>query len=400
MTDARLISRLRFTDALWNSTTGLRVRRTRTLMTAGGIAVGIAALVAVVGISASSRAGLLAELDQLGTNLLRAAPGQTVLGQATTLPSDSPAMTRRIGPVESASAVSQLPTSVRRNDAISPAETGGIAVMAAEPDLMTTLQATLATGRFHNATPPEVPTVVLGSVAAERLGMTRLNGAPKVIINGEWFALVGILDPLPLAPEIDRAALITYPAAEALITSELEPTTIYIRTHPDRVNQVRAVLTATVNPVAPNEVAISRPSDALEARAATDDALTALLLGLGAVALVVGGLGIANVMVISVLERRTEIGVRRAIGATRSHIRRQFVTESVLLAGIGGITGVTTGAVVTATYASSRGWIIDIPAQALAAGVAISLLIGALAGLYPANRAARLQPARALHATN
>ncbi len=400
MSNKRLVSHLRFSDVLWNSTIGLRVRRTRTLMTAAGIAVGIGALVAVIGISASSRAGLLAELDQLGTNLLRVAPGQTVLGQAATLPEEAPAMVRRIGPVETASAVTQLPTSVRRNDAISPARTGGIAVMATEPDLITTLQATLTIGRFHDTTPPDLPTVVLGSVAAQRLGITSLTGAPLVIINGQWFAVVGVLDTLALAPEIDRAALVTYAVAESLITSDLEPTTIYIRTHPDRVNQVRDVLPATINPIAPNEVAISRPSDALEARAATDDALTALLLGVGAVALIVGGLGIANVMIISVLERRTEIGIRRAIGATRAHIRRQFVTESILLAAIGGTTGVTTGALVTAIYASNRDWLVNIPTQALAAGIGISLLIGALAGLYPANQAAKLQPAQAVHATN
>ncbi|MCU1365308.1 MAG: transporter permease, partial [Ilumatobacteraceae bacterium] len=141
---------------------------------------------------------------------------------------------------------------------------------------------------------------------------------------------------------------------------------------------------------------VARPSDALEARAKTDAALRNLLLGLGAVALLVGGVGITNVMVISVLERRGEIGVRRALGAGRRHILVQFLAEAGLLSFIGGAAGCALGAGVTAIYAHQRGWVLDVPVGALAAGAGIALGVGLLAGVSPAIRAARLDPAEAI----
>lgn len=396
MKTGRTPGRMRFTDTIWNGALGLIARPTRTILTAAGIGIGIASIVAIVAISASSRTNLLAELDRFGTNLLRVSAGQSLLGQETTLKQDSAAMVRRIDPVESAASVAQLPTTVRRTDLISLAETGGISVFAAEPSLRATLNADMRAGRFLDEVPSDLPSVVLGAKAAERLGIRDLAAIPSVFLGDEWFAVVGILERLPLVPEIDRSVLITYNVASGLLGLNPTPTMLYVRTHPDRVTAVRAVLPRTANPSAPNEITVSRPSDVLEARAATDATLTALLLGLGAVSLLVGGIGIANVMVIAVLERRTEIGIRRAIGATRANIRRQFLTESVILASIGGLLGVVLGTAIAIGYATRRNWLIDIPIQALAASVAVSLLIGATAGLYPASRAARLQPAEAV----
>jgi len=391
--------RLRPGDVLGLGAVGLRTRRLRTALTAVGIAIGIAAMVAVLGISASSRADLLAELDELGTNLLEVTPGQSFFGDSSKLPVDAPAMVRRIGPVESAAATATVTASVRRTDFISPLETGGISVLAAEPNLLSTLDGTLSSGTFLNAATDRYPTVVLGADTARTLGISSVAGSPRVYLGGQWFTVVGILDPLPLAPTIDRAALIGFPIAEAMFGIDGSASTLYVRTTPAQVDAVRAVLPATANPAAPTEVRVTRPSDALEARAATDDALTALLLALGGVALLVGGVGIANVMVISVLERRREIGVRRALGATKQHIRVQFVVEALLLSGLGGVTGVLLGAVVTGGYAAVRGWTIAVPILAVVAGVGIALLVGAVAGLYPAARAARLTPAEAVRTT-
>jgi putative ABC transport system permease protein len=217
-----------------------------------------------------------------------------------------------------------------------------------------------------------------------------------VYIDGRWFTVIGILDPVELVPSMDRAALIGFDVAEREFGIDGSASTVYVRTHPDAVDSVASVLPRTANPEAPNEARVTRPSDALEARAATNDALTALLLGLGGVALLVGGVGIANVMIISVLERRAEIGVRRALGATRRHIRLQFVLESSLMALLGGGTGLVLGAIVTAVYARSRDWRLDLPVEGLAGGVLVALAVGALAGLYPAARAARLAPAEAV----
>ena len=389
-------SRLRFVDALAVGTVGLRSRRARTVLTALGIAIGIAAMVAVLGISASSRADLLARLDRLGTNVLEVQPGQSFFGEDAPLSADAGAMVRRIGPVQNAAALASIEATVRRTDKIPSGETGGITVRAAETTLADTLGATLRDGRFLDDASSQFPTVVLGSGAADKLGIDSLDGNPAVWIAGEWFTVIGILDPVELAPGLDQSVFVGFPYAVAELGIDGSPSTVYARTDPAKVDAVRAVLPATVSPDAPNEVKVVRPSDAIEARAATDDTFTALLLGLGGVALLVGGVGIANVMVISVLERRNEIGVRRAIGATRRHIVVQFLIEAILLAGLGGAAGIVIGAGVTWLYAGNRGWTVSVPAQALAGGIAVALVIGGLAGLYPALRAARLAPAEAV----
>ncbi|HMG40522.1 MAG TPA: ABC transporter permease [Acidimicrobiales bacterium] len=392
-------TRLRPGDIVGQGFVGLRSKRLRTLLTAVGITIGIAAMVSVVGISTSSRADLLAELDALGTNLLEVQPQNNMFGDATELPVTAPDMIRRIPAVESAAATRTVEgVTVRRSNYIPTDESGGIAVLATEPNLLDTLDATLAHGTFLNAATGSYPSVVLGSVAAERLGITDLDGDPLVLVGGTWFKVIGILDPAPLAPDIDRSAMVGYDVGQELFGIDEAPSTVRVRIDPDETESVWSVLAETTNPASSSDVGVSRPSDALEAKAQADEALTALLLGLGAVALLVGGVGIANVMVISVLERRAEIGVRRALGATRRHIRLQFLVESMLLAGLGGVAGVALGAGITALYANSQGWMFSVPQAALLGGVAASLAVGALAGLYPAARASRLAPAEAVRA--
>jgi putative ABC transport system permease protein len=387
-------SRLLPADVLRVGGVGLRTRRLRAALSALGIAIGIAAMVAVLGISESSRSDLIATLDRLGTNLLRVTPGQTIFGEDAELPEQAVPMIGRIGPVESVSAVERVDATVRRTNYIAAAETGGISVMAADLDLLTTLGATVRRGTYLDAATARYPAVVLGATAAERLGIA----APGVDVwlGGQWFTVVGILDEVELDPDLDSAALIGQPIAEQLFGAEGSASTVYVRANPVDLDEVRRVLGATANPEHSEEVDVSRPSDALEARAAAKTAFTSLFLGLGAVALLVGGVGIANVMVISVLERRSEIGLRRALGATKRHVRLQFLTESLILAGLGGAAGVVLGALVTVFYASNRGWDAVVPWYIPAGGVAAALAIGAVAGLYPAMRAARLAPTEAL----
>jgi len=396
-------SRLLPGDILRAGSMGLRTRRLRAALSALGIAIGIAAIVGVLGISQSSSSDLLAQLDTLGTNLLSVQPGQTLGGGNATLPAEAEALVSRIGPVESVSSVANLSATVLRNDQVDQDDTGGITVKAARPSLLRVLRGRVAQGQFLTAANQRYPVVVLGSVAATRLGIITLRQQTAVYLGGRWFTVVGVLDSMPLAPDIDRSALIGYPEAKTafppspyISSNDVSPSTVYARTDPDQVQAVHGVLAATADPENPEEVQVSQPSDVLTARAAAKTAFNSLFLGLGAVALLVGGVGIANVMVISVLERRSEIGLRRALGATKAHIRTQFLAESLLLAAAGGVGGVAIGAAVTAGYAAGRGWQIVVPASAVAAGIGAALLIGAAAGLYPAVRAARMAPTDAL----
>jgi putative ABC transport system permease protein len=392
--------RLRPRDVLRLAGYGLRARPLRVLLSALGIAIGIAAMVAVVGTSTSSRAKLDRLLNSLGTNLLTVAPGQTLFGQKATLPDESVAMIGRIGSVESVTAIGQLPAAkVYRTNKIPAAQSGGIGAYAVRTDLLDTVGATVASGGWLNAATARYPAVVLGSATAEQLGIGAAGRDIQIWLGGRWFIVVGILDPVPLAPELDQGALIGWPAARTYLRSRGDITTVYARTDPDAVEPVRDVLARTANPAQPNEVDVSRPSDALAARNAANKTFTGLLLGLGAVALLVGGIGVANTMVISVLERRSEIGLRRSLGATRRHIRIQFLTESLLLSVLGGGAGITLGAAVTAVYATVQNWPTVVPAWALAGGITATVIIGALAGLYPAVRAARVAPTEALAAT-
>jgi putative ABC transport system permease protein len=375
---------------------GLAARRLRTGLTALGIAIGIAAMMAVLGISESSRADLLATLDRLGTNLLTVTAGRTIFGGESALPEEAPGMIGRIAPVEHVAGVESLQTSVRRTDRIPELETGGISVVAADEQLLGTVGGTLVDGRNIDAAIERYPTVVLGSVAASRLGIHDVDDGVLVDIGGRWFAVVGILEPLPLSPEIDRSAIIGLPIAKALFGATGSPTTIYVRAADAAIDDVRSVLPATANPANPEEVEVSRPSEALAAKAAAATTFTALLLGLGAVALLVGGLGIANVMLMAVLERRSEIGLRRALGATRGHIVGQFLAEALLLAGAGGVAGVALGSAVSAAYATSQGWLVALPWIGIVGGIGLAVVMGGVAGLYPAVRAARTSPTDAL----
>jgi len=389
-------SRLRPGDLLGLGLRGLAARPARAVLTAIGIAIGIAAIVAVIGISASGRADLIATLDRLGTNLLRVTPGGGVLGTGSEVPVEARVMAARIGPVESVTQTTRVEATVRRNDLIGELETGGIGVLAARPDVLTQLGGSLRHGRFLDEATSRGPAVVLGAVAAERLGIADLDPRPRVYLDGTWFTVIGILDPIELHPDIERAVLIGYPVAQRVFETTESPTTLYVRADPDYLNDVAEVIPATVNPQSPDAVNVTRPSDALQARRAADEALTNLLIGLGAVALLVAGVAIANIMVMSVLERRTEIGVRRTLGATKRHIRLQFLFESVLLSGVGGVAGTALGAAITVAYAASRNLTVAVPPQGIALAIGAALAVGALAGLYPAWRAARIPPAEAV----
>jgi putative ABC transport system permease protein len=398
--------RLRPKDGLRVASVGLRARPLRAALSALGIAIGTAAIVAVLGLSASSQAGLLAEIDRLGTNLLTVEAGQSLTGGPVTLPLEAPGRFTLLDHVQAPAHTGVIKdASVYRNSLIPVANTGGLQVRAASLNLLSVLNIGVARGAWLNPGTAREPVAVLGQAAARQLGITRVHAGQRIWLGHQWFNVAGILQPSPLATDIDSSALVGYPAAErylgylSLVGGEPTagaPSSIYVRTATGQEAAVQALLARTANPQAPDEVAVSQPSDVLTARAAAAGAFDSLFLGLGLVALIVGAVGVANTMIISVLERRSEIGLRRALGATKGQIRTQFLGESVLLALIGGLVGVLAGAAATTVYAGSKGWAVVIPAEAWSGGIASALLIGAFAGLMPAIRAARLSPTVAL----
>jgi putative ABC transport system permease protein len=391
-------SRLTGRDLLRAGSLGLRTRRVRAALSGLGISIGIAAIVGVLGISQTSKSGLLTELGQLG-NLLTVQPGSTAAGQQAELPAAAVAMVSRIGPVTSVAQTASISgAEVYRSPFIPAIQTSGISLTAASPSLPGAVSATLARGRFLNAGTARYPVVVLGAEAASLLGIRNLAGPAQVWIGGHWFTVAGILNPIPLETPMDAMAFIGFPVAEQYFAFDGHPTELYVRSIPSQVTAVASVLPATVSPASPSAATVTFPAGVLQAEVAATGAFNALLLGLGAVALLVGGVGIANVMVISVLERRSEIGLRRALGATRRHIAGQFLTEALLLSVLGGLAGTVIGIAATAVYALAQHSPPLIPAQALYGGLAAALSIGAIAGLYPSMRAARLSPTEALRA--
>ena len=389
---------LRPADLFRAASVGLRTRRLRAALSALGIAIGVAAIVAVLGLSSSSQAGLLAEIDRLGTNLLTVTNGQTLLGETAKLPLAAPGMISRIGPVTEVDETGSITANVYRSSLIPSVNTGALSVVAASLGLPATVGTTIDRGRYLNAATARLPVAVLGAAAAQRLGIDRVYPRERIWLGGQWFYVVGILRPAVLAPEIDSSVLVGFPAAERYLGYDGHPTTIYVRAETSQVEAVQSVLAATANPEASNEVTVSQPSSALTARARAQSALNGLFLGLGAVSLLVGAVGVGNIMLISVLERRSEIGLRRSLGATKRHIRSQFLAEAILLALIGGAVGVGAGVLATGIYASFKHWSTVVPTLAWAGGLAAAILIGAAAGLLPAIRAARLSPTEALRA--
>jgi putative ABC transport system permease protein len=376
---------------------GLRTRKLRAALSALGIAIGIGAMVAVVGVSASSQAKLLATIDALGTNLLTVSPGTNYLGNQEVLPATSVPMIGHMKNVDNDVAIYQLSNLIVLRTPYVPAEqTGGIGVDAAGDNLPKVVGTTMASGHFLNAVSSRYPEVVLGAQAASVLQINRIGNHLMVYLGNTWFTVVGILNPVILDSTLDSTVFISLPVAERLFQAQPNPSEIYVRANVNYVNQVSNLLAPTADPQDSSGVSVTRPSDVLEARAAAKGQFTTLLLGLGAVALLVGAIGIANIMVISVLERRGEIGLRRALGATRRHISTQFLTESALLAALGSIVGLLLGAGATEIYSVGQNEPFVVPLYALVAAPAAGLVIGALAGLYPAAKAARLSPTEAL----
>jgi putative ABC transport system permease protein len=395
-------ARLRITDLARLAGVGIRTRKLRAMLSALGIAIGVAAIVAVLGLSSSSAAGLNAEIAALGTNLLTVQPGQDFGGGTAELPIKAPAMISRLPGVYQVQSTGSTDVNVYRSPLIPAVNTNALSVSASTLGLPATAGTSVAQGEFLNAGTAREPVCVLGAAAAQLLGIDRVFPGERIWVTGVngsggmWLYVAGILNPDVLASDIDTSVLVGFPFAQQYLGFDGHPTTVYVKATDSQVNEVYNLLGAQANPENPSGVNVSQPSDALVAQVDAKSAFNTLFLGLGAVALLVGAIGVANIMVIAVLERRSEIGLRRALGATRRHIRIQFLAEAITLSLLGGVAGILIGAAATAIYARSKGWATVIPTDAWGGGLAAALLIGALAGLLPAIKAARLSPTQAL----
>ncbi|MDR1151267.1 MAG: ABC transporter permease, partial [Bifidobacteriaceae bacterium] len=381
-------------DTLMTATLGPRTRVVRALLSALGIAIGIATLVAMWGIPASQEAQLLADLDAQGANLITVYPGVNQKDNSPIpIPLTAPEMVSRIRPVQHLLTVRDMRDfNVFRNDKIPASQTGGITASIAEGDLLSTLNVAMANGRWFDKASEELPTVVLSDAAARRL---RARAGSAIWGGNQWWAVIGVLEPMKLAQQLDSTVFLA-PKVAGVLQPNLPISAIYVASAPHKSGAVRAVMPQTVNPADPRGVQVSQLSDAYGAQELFAKFFLVLSLGMGGVALLVGGIGIANTMVVAVMERRGEVGLRRAMGARTGQIALQFVLEACVIGLGGGILGVGLGLYIVFCYTAVAQVIFAVPGWILAAGPALAIAIGAVAGLYPSLKAARQSPTEAL----
>lgn len=389
--------RLRPSDLARTAWLGVASRPQRTVLAALGIALGIASLVALTGAAASNRAQLLAELDAMGADLAVVAPGAGPDRELVPLPDAAPDTVARQDAVARIGVFETAPegVAVYRTDLVPETETNGLSLAVARPDVFDAIEATLADGRWFDRATRALPVAVLGAVAAERLGLARAGD--RILVGGEWYGVLGVLDSAGLATGIDTAVILGDRWVRAHYTGETvgDVSAIYVRAEPGRIDRVRDVLAGAAAPGSPY-VSVTKLSDLAQARSTADDALTALGLVLGGIALLIGGVGIANTMVVSVMERRGEIGLRRALGARPGQIAAQFVAEAGILSFLGGVTGLALGSAAALVIAAVSAQPVVVPVEVVLGGPALAVAVGAVAGLQPAARAARLSPTAAL----
>ena len=390
--------RLSIGDSIRTALIGPRSRKMRTALSALGVAVGIAAITAITGIAASNQAQLLAELDELGANMIMVQPGYGPDSKPVALPDTAAGMIERVKGVEQVGVLEKVPdgTGVYRNDLMPKSQGNGLTAYAASPEFLSSVEGSVAKGSWFDETDRSLPVTVLGAAAAARMGITETG--VRVWIGERWYTVIGILDSAGLAESIDASAFLGDRWAAEHVSAKGDDTiaSIYVRMADGGTGEkVREAIARAANPGSPY-VQVTGLGDLAGARETADDSLSGLAVGLAAIALLVGGIGIANTMVVAVLERRGEIGLRRALGARPGQIAGQFVAEAIVLGGLGGIAGVVCGALAVVAYAAIQGQSATIPVLVLVGGPIVALAVGVIAGLYPAVSAARLSPTTAL----
>ncbi|MAT37817.1 MAG: hypothetical protein CL420_07250 [Acidimicrobiaceae bacterium] len=389
-----------FREILNVAISGLTARKVRTLLIMLGPVLGAAGIVAAVGLNESAKGDVRQTLERLGTNLIVAsADGSFSAGQAPTLPEDAVERSMNVSTVDRVAGITEIGSLT-----VLPSQGGKdffrtipIPVLTSDQNLLNVLDAQMLHGRFINGS--DESNVFRSAVMGHDLAndYQYLPGELRTIdVDGETYGVVGVIEKVDLVPKLDTAIIIPKSSAEEDFDVEQKPTTLYVRATEGNVDSTAEALPMAINLGGDEAVTVAVPSDLLEAQGAVDTTLRNILFLMGGLALLVGGVGIANVMSISVIQRSGEIGIRRALGHTKMTIALQFVLEALFVGVLGGIAGVVTGVCVIYLVSSILGWIatLNIPLFLVAGGMA--LIVSVIAGLYPAWKAARLEPLETL----
>jgi len=379
--------------------TGLTARKVRTLLIMLGPIIGVAAMVGAVGLTESAKGALKQQLAELGTNLIIAQAGGTFGSQNPTFPADAVQRVYAIPTVLGAAATTNLSGVIA-----TPIEAGStyyqafpVPVRAADLSLPAVLKVPLLDGRWldHADTSRHLLSVVIGSGLADKYAF--LPGETRTIrLNSTNFGVVGELGPVPLDPELDNAAFVTQWAAKNVFGTDGKPNQLYVRASPGTTQETANAIPKAISLGGPDQTSTNVPSDVLQAASQADKTLQQVALFAGLLALAVGGLGIANVMSISVIQRSSEIGIRRAVGHSRAKIGAQFVLESLFVGLLGGLLGAALGVGVVYLVSAFAHWIVEIAYSRIPIWMGLALFVSVVAGLYPSIKAARLEPLETL----
>ena len=380
---------------------GLMARKVRTLLIMLGPILGVAAIVAAIGINESSKGYLKAKLQELGTDLIVANAQDAIggFGQNPRIPAEAVGRVSRLPDVTSVTGTLQIANIVTLpfEAAYDYYRAFPVPVIATGLNLPQTMEVPLVSGRFLNDfdVASEARVAVIGRDLADEYGY--LPGEARTIsLNGIHYGVVGVLDWVLLEPSMDSAVFITFPTAERdWDTGGQDPTRLYIRA-PTNTQWVAEEVPTVVSLGGPDGARTSIPTDLLDAQSQVDESLNNLTKMMGGLALIVGGVGIANVMSISVIQRSSEIGIRRALGHSRSTIAVQFLFEALTVGVLGGILGAAVGAGVVWLTSEARGYVMVLSVPGLAVWALVSVGVAVVAGLYPSTKAARLEPLETL----
>lgn len=386
-------------DLLGVAWAGLAARRTRTLLIMLGPIVGVAAMVGAVGLTESAKGDLKATLSKLGTNLIVAKAGGTFGQQDPVFPEDAVDRARAVPTVTSAAATSELSgvIALPSEGSAEHFEAFPVPVQAADLALPSVLQVPVRSGRWLNETDVSAGTraVVLGAGLAREYGV--VPGEIRTIrLDDIDYGVVGVLGPVALDPSLDNAVFLTQWAAEHDFGTEGKPSRLYIRSEEGRTEETAAAIPTAISLGGPDEVSTEVPTDVLAASARADETLQQTALFAGLLALAVGGLGIANVMSISVIQRASEIGIRRAVGHTRSRIASQFLLEALFVGLLGGLAGAVVGVAVVHGISALAGWVVVVSYGRIPIWMGLALAVSLAAGSAPSVKAARLEPLETL----